>query len=80
VARLRTFLPTFDLVDPEEESWSADSWLYEWPWVLGGLSAVVVFPDEDGTVGICIREVTDAIFLGLPVWTYDGHRLVELIV
>jgi len=77
--RLRKLLPVVELIDPEDRSWSADSWLFEWPRVLGGLSAVVVFPDQDGTVGTgCIREVTDAVFLGLPVWAFDGYRLVEL--
>jgi hypothetical protein len=76
---LRKLLPNVDLIDPEDQSWSAESWLFEWPWVLGGLSAVVVFGDGDGSVGTgCIREVTDAVFLGLPVWAFDGRRLVEL--
>jgi hypothetical protein len=40
----------------------------------------VVFGEVDGMVGTgCIREVTDAVFLGLPVWAFDGGRLVELI-
>lgn len=77
--RLGALLPGVDLIDPEAKSWTADAWLYEWPYVLGGLAALVVFPDEDGVVGTgCIREVTDAVFLGLPVWAFDGRRLVEL--
>jgi hypothetical protein len=47
--------------------------------VLAGLSAVVVFPQQDGTVGTgCLGEVADAVFLSLPVWAFDGHGLVEL--
>jgi len=77
--RLRRLLRGVELIDPEAKSWSTASWLFEWPRVLGGLSAVVLFPDEDGTIGTgCIREVTDAVFLGLPVWAFDGFRLVEL--
>jgi len=77
--RLRKLLPGVDLIDPENRAWSEDLWLSEWPAVLGGLSALVAFPDKAGTIGTgCIREVTDAIFLGLPVWAFDGHRLVEL--
>jgi len=76
---LRRLLPGVELIDPEDRSWSEDSWLAEWPAVLEGLSAVVVSPDEAGTIGTgCIREVTDAIFLGLPVWAFDGRHLVEL--
>lgn len=77
--RLRKLLPDVEIIDPEDKGWSADSWLDEWPSVLGSLSAVVVFGDEGGTVGTgCIREVTEAVFLGRPVWAFDGRRLTEL--
>jgi hypothetical protein len=77
--RLSRLLPDVELIDPERKSWSTRSWLYEWPWVLGGSSAVVVFGDGAGTVGTgCLHEIADALFLGLPVWAFDGRRLVEL--
>jgi hypothetical protein len=79
IDRLGRLLPNVELIDPERKSWSAESWLKEWPYVLGGISALVVFADLDGTVGTgCLHEVNDALFLGLPVWAFGGSRLVEL--
>jgi len=69
IATLTRILPGAILVNPEDRGWKDSSeWLEEWPGLLVALAGLVVVADRLDTVGTgCLREVTDAITLGLPV-------------
>ena len=82
LAGLRRLAPGVDLIDPEAAGWVSDAeWLTGWPPMLAGLDALVVFADPAGTVGVgCLREIADALAVGLGVAAYSARRgcLVEL--
>ena len=61
-----------EIVNPAERSWTNAGWRRAWPQLLATLSGLVLFADEDGTVGTgCLREVADAIAAGVPVAYLD---------
>ncbi len=61
-----------EIVNPAERSWTNAGWRRAWPRLLATLSGLVLFADEDGTVGTgCLREVADAIAAGVPVAYLD---------
>jgi hypothetical protein len=78
---LAALLPGSEIIDPAGRYHTNAGWLRAWPRLLSTLDAVVVFADEDGTVGAgCLREITDAIVAGLPVaYLDDNRRLCELV-
>jgi len=69
IATLARLLPGAVLVNPEDRGWKDSSeWLEEWPGLLVALAGLVVIGDRLDTIGTgCLREVTDAITLGLPL-------------
>lgn len=80
LALLREALPEAEIVDPAEQGWAgSDDWRAEWPSLLEGLTAVVVFAAADRTVGLgCVTEVLDALAIGLPLAGLDGSGLRRL--
>jgi hypothetical protein len=70
--RLRELVAGAEVVDPEHCGWrNEQEWLTHWP-DRSRLSALVIFPDQLGTVGGgCLREISDAIAYGLPVAALD---------
>jgi len=69
IATLTRLLPGAVLVDPEDGGWKDSSeWLEEWPGLLVALAGLVVVGDRLDSIGTgCLREVTDAITLGVPL-------------
>jgi len=69
IATLTRLLPDAILVNPEDRGWKDSSeWLEEWPGLLVALAGLVVIGDRLDSIGTgCLREVTDAITLGLPL-------------
>ena len=64
--------PGAEIVNPATRGWTNDTWRRAWPRLVMTLSTLVIFPDEDGTVGTgCLREVADAIAAGVPVAVLD---------
>ncbi len=72
--------PGAEVFNPAGRYRTSAGWLRAWPRVVRTLSALVVFGDEDGVVGIgCVHEVADAVLLGVPVAVLDeDHHLCEL--
>ena len=63
-----------EIIDPATRGWTNDTWRRAWPRLVVTLAALVLFPDEDGTVGTgCLREVADAIAAGVPVAVLDAY-------
>ncbi len=63
-----------EIVNPSERAWTSDTWRRAWPRLVVTLSGLVLFADEDGTVGTgCMREVADAITAGVPVALLDPY-------
>jgi len=69
VASLVGQLPGVEVVDPEQAGWESDAeWRSAWPVLLHTLTAVVVFGDASGAIGLgCVRELSDAREAGLPI-------------
>lgn len=61
------------LIDPETCQWADDEeWLAAWPALLARLAGLVVFAEEDGSIGIgCVRELSDATAMSVPVAGYS---------
>ncbi len=72
--------PGAEVLDPAECFADNADWLAGWPALVPTLSALVLFADEQGSVGAgCLREVADAIAEDIPVLLLDrGHELCEL--
>jgi hypothetical protein len=68
------------LIDPATIYASDTEWLRSWPRLVRILGGVVVFGAEDGTIRAgCIRELADAIALGVRVAGFDlGRGLREI--
>jgi hypothetical protein len=77
---LAALLPGAEIIDPAGRYRTNAGWLRAWTRLLSTLSGLVLFADEDGTVGAgCLREVADAVAAGLPVGYLDvDHHLCEL--
>lgn len=78
---LAALLPDVELVNPARRYRTSAGWLRAWPRLVRTLSGLVVFADEEGTIGAgCLREITDAVLCGLPVLMLDeDQRLCELL-
>jgi hypothetical protein len=67
--------PNAEVVDPAVRFASNAEWLADWPVIAPTLRALVVVGDESGTVGAgCLRELVDAIFWGVGVFTLVERR------
>jgi hypothetical protein len=76
LACLARLLPGVQLFDPSGRYSSHAGWRRAWPRVLETLSGLVVFQEEDCTIGTgCLRELTDAITWGLPIAALEGEAL-----
>jgi hypothetical protein len=64
---LAGLLPGARLLDPATIFASDSEWRQTWPRLLRTLEGFVIFGDTDGTVGGCIRELSDAIAHGVPI-------------
>jgi hypothetical protein len=63
------------LIDPATVYASNAEWLRSWPRLVRTLSGFVLFGSEEGTIGAgCIREMADAIALGVPIAGFDLRR------
>jgi len=72
---LARLLPSALLIDPATIFAIDPEWRQAWPRVLQTLEGFVIFGDTDGTVGAgCIRELSDAIALGVPIAGFDLGR------
>lgn len=68
LAALANLLPSAELINPFGRYRTNRGWRRSWPRRLTTLSSVVVFGEEDGSIGVgCLREVTDAILWRLRV-------------
>ena len=77
---LEKLLPGAELFDPSRRFKTNAGWLRAWPRILRTLDAMVVFPADDGTIGVgCLREISDAIRCHVPVIAFDLRSgIVEL--
>jgi hypothetical protein len=67
------------VIASRDEFSSTADWLHRFPGILRSVQAVVVVPAEDHTVGAgVLREVVEAIVLGLPVYLFSGLRFHPL--
>jgi hypothetical protein len=65
-------LPGARLIDPAAVYASDAEWLASWPRLVRTLKAFVIFGEPDGATGAgCIRELADAVALGVPVAGFD---------
>lgn len=80
LAALARRLPEVELVNPATRYGTNVQWLTDWPHLVRSLAGLVVVAAVDGTVGTgVLREVTDCLFIGVPVAMFDdGRRLREL--
>ena len=81
LAALGELLPGVRLVDPAAIYASNAEWQRSWPRLVLRLGGFVIFGAEDGTIGAgCIRELADAIALGVPIAGFDrGYGLREVL-
>lgn len=77
---LAALLPGAEIFNPAGRYRTSAGWLRAWPRVARTLSALVVFGNEEGSIGVgCLHEIADAIRLGVPVAVLDERRqLCEL--
>jgi len=77
---LGELLPGARLIDPGMVYTSDAEWQRSWPRLVRTLGGFVIFGEPDGTVGAgCIRELADAIALGVPMAGFDlGRGLREI--
>jgi hypothetical protein len=65
-------LPGARLIDPATVYASDAEWFASWPRLVRRLGGFVIFGEPDGTIGAgCIRELADAIAMGVPVAGFD---------
>ena len=65
---LAALLPGAEIFNPAGRYRTSAGWLRAWPRVARTLSALVVFGNEEGTIGVgCLHEIADAIRLRPPV-------------
>jgi hypothetical protein len=81
LAALRELLHGARLIDPAAIYASDAEWQRSWPRLVRRLSGFVIFGAEDGTIGAgCIRELADAIALGVPIAGFDvGYGLRQIL-
>jgi len=83
LAALRTQLPGWEIVDPEEARWISDAaWLKEWPRILATLDAIAIF-GESGTAMVgagCWQEWQDGVLAGLPTLGLDDDGALCTLV
>lgn len=78
-ARIAEILPGVELFDPSGRYVEEGEWEQAWPEVLRSLSGLVVFGDEDETIGTgCWREIGDALSCYLPVAALSETTLCHL--
>ena len=76
---IRRLLPNVRVLDPSSLYVSPGHWLAEWPTLAPTLRLIVLFGDETGSIGAgCIREVADALCLGVAVLVLKEGELREL--
>jgi len=79
LAALAEMLAGAELFNPAGRCRDATSWRRSWPRLLPTLAGLVVFGDEDGSIGAgCLKELADAWRLGVPVAMFDGGRCRQL--
>jgi hypothetical protein len=73
-------LPGARLIDPAVTFASAAEWRRAWPRLVRVLGGFVIFGAADGTIGAgCIRELSDAIAVRVPIAGFDlGRGLQEI--
>jgi len=65
---LDTFRPKC-LIEPARENWTVFDWYYAWGRILPDLSALVIWPRKDGTIGHGVfMEYADACLNNIPVY------------
>lgn len=71
--------PGWEIVNPAGRYRTDTGWLRAWPRMLSTLDALALFGDETGCIGVgCMKETTDAIFAGIPLYVLDAGHLHEL--
>ena len=72
---LAVLLPGTRLIDPAAVFASDAEWQRSWPGLVRTLGGFVVFGDESGTIGAgCVRELADAVGMGVQVGGFDIGR------
>jgi len=72
--RISDHVAPAQVIDPATRYGSNADWLTDWPGLVSTLSCLIVFADTDGTIGAgCLRELTDAWHLGIPVALLDDQ-------
>jgi hypothetical protein len=85
LGRISELVPGATVVNPATRYVDSVHWQTDWPRLLPTLSCLVVFGDEDGSIGTgCLKELANAWWLDIPVAMLDGagvaHRLAEMTV
>ncbi|MGH9293785.1 MAG: hypothetical protein ACRD0B_00500 [Acidimicrobiales bacterium] len=74
LSALAELLPQCELYDPSGRYLTDAAWLRAWPRVVRTLSGLIVFGDEDGSIGVgCLREIADCERYYLPVAMLDAE-------
>lgn len=81
--RVLARFPGCELVEAARMGWNQEEWEVEWPALVPGMGAVVVWPREDFTITRDVwQEVSDAQEFGVPVFvlTHGGgwHQRSDL--
>ena len=81
IARIEKLLPDAEVINPATRYGGKVDWYTDWPILLPRLSGLVVFGDENGSIGTgCLTELADAWWRGIPVAMLDGKdRPRELV-
>jgi hypothetical protein len=85
IRRIQDLIPVAELINPAIRYVDAEHWQDDWPRLLPTLAGLVVFGDEDGSIGAgCLKELADAWRWDLPVAMLNGngqaHHLSALTI
>jgi len=69
LAAIATALPGVELIDPEAMGWRTNAdWLAAWDGIVEAIDVLVIVAAGDGSIGAgCLRELADALAVGVPV-------------
>jgi len=69
LAAVAAALPGVELIDPEAMGWRTNAdWLAAWDEIVEAIDLLVIVAAADGSIGAgCLRELADALAVGVPV-------------
>lgn len=72
--QVKRCFPKATLISPKDSFTSTRDWRESFPGIVRSLDALVIVPDT-GRIGTgVLREATDALFCGVPVYCYDPEQ------